>query len=69
MYNGRLNLSSQVMDELKRYYAAKLFRTTILRNVKLSEAPSYGKPVIYYEKHCKGTEAYFEVTDEILERI
>ena len=69
MYNGRLNLSSQVMDELKRYYASKLFRTTILRNVKLSEAPSYGKPVIYYEKHCKGTEAYFEVTDEILERI
>lgn len=69
MYNGRLNLSSQVMDELKRYYASKLFKTTILRNVKLSEAPSYGKPVIYYEKHCKGTEAYFEVTDEILERI
>lgn len=69
MYNGRLNLSSQVMDELKRYYAAKLFKTTILRNVKLSEAPSYGKPVIYYEKHCKGTEAYFDVTDEILERI
>ncbi len=69
MYNGRLNLSSQVMFELKKYYASKLFKTTILRNVKLSEAPGYGMPVIYYDKHCKGTEAYFAVTDEILERI
>lgn len=69
MYNGRLNLSSQVMDELKRFYAAKLFKTTILRNVKLSEAPGFGEPVIYYDKHCKGTEAYFDVTDEILERL
>lgn len=69
MYNGRLNLSSQVMFELKKYYATKLFKTTILRNVRLSEAPSYGMPVIYYDKHCKGTEAYYSVTDEILERI
>ncbi len=69
MYNGRLNLSSQVMFELKKYYASKLFKTTILRNVKLSEAPGYGMPVIYYDKHCKGTEAYYAVTDEILERI
>ena len=69
MYNGRLNLSSQVMFELKKYYASKLFKTTILRNVKLSEAPGFGLPVIYYDKHCKGTEAYYSVTDEILERI
>ncbi|MBQ7780356.1 MAG: ParA family protein [Clostridia bacterium] len=69
MYNGRLNLSSQVMFELKKYYASKLFKTTILRNVRLSEAPGYGMPIIYYDKHCKGTEAYFAVTDEILERI
>ena len=69
MYNGRLNLSSQVMDELKRFYAAKLFKTTILRNVRLSEAPSFGQPVMYYDKHCKGTEAYIDVTDEILERM
>jgi chromosome partitioning protein len=69
MYNGRLNLSSQVMDELKRFYAAKLFKTTILRNVRLSEAPSYGQPVMYYDKHCKGTEAYRDVTDEIIERM
>lgn len=69
MYNGRLNLSSQVMDELKRFYASKLFKTTILRNVKLSEAPGFGEPVIYYDKHCKGTEAYYAVTDEIIERV
>lgn len=69
MYNGRLNLSGQVMTELKKYYAAKLFKTTILRNVRLSEAPSYGMPIIYYDKHCKGTEAYMSVTDEILERM
>ena len=69
MYNGRLNLSMQVMDELKKYYAGKLFRTTILRNVRLSEAPSYGMPIIYYDKHCKGSEAYFAVSDEIMERM
>lgn len=69
MYNGRLNLSMQVMDELKKYYAGKLFRTTILRNVKLSEAPSYGSPIMYYDKHCKGAEAYDQVSDEIIERM
>lgn len=67
MYNGRLNLSMQVMDELKKYYAGKLFRTTILRNVKLSEAPSYGSPIMYYDKHCKGAEAYDQVSDEIID--
>lgn len=69
MYNGRLNLSMQVMDELKKYYAGKLFKSTILRNVRLSEAPSYGMPIIYYDKHCKGSEAYMEVSQEILERM
>ena len=69
MYNGRLNLSMQVMDELKKYYAGKLFKNTILRNVRLSEAPSYGMPIIYYDKHCKGSEAYLAVSDEIMERL
>ncbi len=69
MYNGRLNLSMQVMAELKKYYAGKLFKNTILRNVRLSEAPSYGMPIIYYDKHCKGSEAYFAVSEEILERM
>lgn len=69
MYNGRLNLSLQVMDELKKYYAGKLFSTTILRNVRLSEAPSYGLPIMYYDKYSKGAEAYEQVSDEILARI
>lgn len=69
MYNGRLNLSLQVMDELKKFYASKLFSTTILRNVRLSEAPSYGMPILYYDKYSKGCIAYNNVADEILERI
>lgn len=69
MYNGRLNLSMQVMDEVKKYYAGKLFKTTVLRNVRLSEAPSYGMPVQYFDKHCKGAEAYNAVAQEIMERI
>ena len=68
MYNGRLNLSLQVLDELKKYYADKLFKTGIVRNVKLSEAPSFGEPVIYYDKHSKGATAYMDVAREILER-
>jgi len=69
MYNGRLNLSLQVMAELKKYYAGKIFSTTILRNVRLSEAPSYGMPIRYYDKYSKGCQAYDEVAKEILERL
>ena len=69
MYNGRLNLTLQVIDELKKYYANKLFKTTITRNVRLSEAPSYGKPIQYYDKYAKGADAYDNVAKEILERI
>ncbi|MBQ8510151.1 MAG: ParA family protein [Clostridia bacterium] len=68
MYNGRLNLSMQVLDELKKYYADKLFKASIVRNVKLSEAPSYGEPVIYYDKYSKGAKAYMDVAQEIVER-
>lgn len=69
MYNGRLNLSVQVMAELKKYYGDKLFKTLISRNVRLSEAPSFGKPIRYFDKYSKGAQAYEEVTKEILERI
>ena len=69
MYNGRLNLSSQVMEELKKYYADKIFSTAIARNVKLSEAPSFGMPVYYYDKYSKGASLYMEVAKELLERI
>ncbi len=68
MYNGRLNLSLQVLDELKKYYADKLFKTGVVRNVKLSEAPSYGEPIIYYDKHSKGAHAYMDIAQEIIDR-
>ena len=69
MYNGRLNLSLQVMDELKKYYSGKLFSSSIPRNVRLSEAPSYGKPIQYHDKYSTGALSYDEVTDEVLQRI
>ncbi len=69
MYNPRLNLTVQVVSELKKYYSDKLFRTAILRNVKLSEAPSFGAPIIYHDKNSKGAQCYFDVADELLTRI
>ncbi len=69
MYNGRLNLSTQVMSELKKYYSDKLFKSTIGRNVKLSEAPSFGKPIYYHEKYSRGSLEYMELAREIIDRI
>jgi len=69
MYNGRLNLSTQVMDELKKYYAGKIFNTAISRNVKLSEAPSFGQPVWYYDRFSKGAALYHEVAKELMQKI
>ena len=68
MYNGRLNLSLSVIDELKKHYADKIFKTPISRNVKISEAPSYGMPIQYYDKYAKGTDDYKEITKELIER-
>ncbi len=69
MYNGRLNLPIQVLEELKKHYADKLFSTPITRNVRLSEAPSYGEPIHYYDKYAKGAEDYSRIAAEIIERI
>lgn len=69
MYNGRLNLTTQVMSELKKYYSDKLFRTAIARNVKVSEAPSFGEPLVYYDKYSKGSLDYMDVAKELIERI
>lgn len=69
MYNKRLLLSMQVMDELNKYYPDKLFKTTISRNVKLSEAPGFGTPVYYHDKHSKGAQEYLEVAKELVARI
>lgn len=69
MYNKRLLLSMQVMDELRKYYPDKLFDTCISRNVRLSEAPSFGQPVYYYDKHSKGAQEYLDVAKELISRI
>ncbi len=69
MFNGRLILTSQVVSELKKYYKDKLFKNTISRNVKLSEAPSFGVPVYYHDKYCKGSLEYLEVAKELITRI
>lgn len=69
MFQGRLNLSQMVLAELKKYYAAKLFKTVVPRSVRLSEAPSYGMPIAYYDKTSKGAEAYRDIAKELIERI
>ena len=69
MYNPRLLLSMQVMHELKTYYKDKLFSTQISRNVKLSEAPGFGKPVYYHDKKSKGAQEYLDVAKELIRRV
>ncbi len=66
MYDGRLNLSKQVADEVKKYFEDRVFKTIIDRNVRLSEAPSYGKPIILYDAISKGSENYMNLAEEIL---
>lgn len=68
MYDGRLNLTQQVVTEVKRFFPKKVFSTVIPRGVRLSEAPSFGMPVIYYDKSCKGAHAYLDLVDEILKK-
>lgn len=69
MYNSRLLLSLQVMNELKKHYSDKLFNTQISRGVKVSEAPGFGVPVYYHDKRCKGAVEYLEVAKELASRI
>ena len=66
MYDGRLNLTQQVVGELKRFFPKKVYATAIPRNVKLSEAPGYGLPIHYYDKNSKGAAAYDALADEFL---
>lgn len=68
MYDGRLNLTQQVVEEVKRYFPRKVFGTTIPRTVRLSEAPSFGKPIQYYDKSSHGAQAYEQLADEFLSR-
>ncbi len=66
MYDGRLNLTLQVAQELKKFFKTKVYKTAIPRNVRLSEAPSYGQPIQSYDAASKGCSAYMEFTDEFL---
>ena len=66
MYDSRLNLSVQVMNEVKKHFGPKMFKTTIPRNVRISEAPSHGKPINYYDKTAKGADAYIDLAKEII---
>jgi chromosome partitioning protein len=66
MYDSRLNLSMQVSEDVRRYFEGKVFSTVIHRNVRLSEAPSFGKPIILYDAISTGAENYMQLAEEII---
>jgi chromosome partitioning protein len=68
MYDGRTNLSQQVVQQVVQHFPDKVFETLIPRSVRLSEAPSYGKPIILYDKNCTGTAAYRQLAREFIKR-
>ena len=68
MYDGRLNLTLQVVAEVKKYFPEKVFKNVIPRNVRLSEAPSFGQPVLYFDRSSRGSQAYEALTAEILDK-
>jgi chromosome partitioning protein len=68
MFDGRLSVANQVRAEVVRYFGAKVFEETVPRNVRLSEAPSHGKPVLLYDLRCQGTKSYLALADEFLDR-
>ena len=66
MFDGRLNLTQQVVEEVKKFFPKKVYSTVIPRNVRLSEAPSFGQPIIYFDKSSKGAAAYMALAEEFL---
>ncbi|MBU0983680.1 MAG: AAA family ATPase [candidate division Zixibacteria bacterium] len=66
MYDGRLNLSKQVSEEVRKHFDSKVYQTVISRNVRLSEAPSFGKPIILYDILSTGAENYMALTKEVM---
>ena len=66
MYDGRTNLSIQVLDEVKKYFPELVYKSIIPRNVKLSEAPSFGEPIIKYDRTSKGADAYMSLAKELI---
>ncbi len=66
MYDNRLNLSQQVLEETRRFFAERVYRTVVPRNVRLSEAPSFGKPVVVYDPSCAGSVSYMNLAREVI---
>lgn len=66
MFDGRLNLSRQVAEDIEKYFGDKVFKTKVLRNVRLSEAPSFGQPIILYDAVSTGSENYMSLAEEVL---
>jgi chromosome partitioning protein len=66
MYDDRTNLARQVATELREFFEGDVFRTVIPRNIRLAEAPSYGKPILSYDVRSKGAECYIQLANEIL---
>ncbi|WP_455559293.1 ParA family protein [Agathobaculum hominis] len=66
MFDGRTNLSIQVVEEVKKHFPGEVFSSVVPRNVRLSEAPSHGKPITEYDRMCRGAEAYLSLADKIL---
>jgi len=69
MYDARLNLSKQVADEAKEYFGSQVFGITIPRNVRLAEAPSFGKPILLYDVQSVGAKSYLAVAQELIRRV
>jgi len=69
MYDSRLNLCRQVAEDAKEYFGAKVFRTAVPRNVRLAEAPSFGKPILLYDVQSVGAKSYLAVAQELLHRL
>ena len=68
MFDGRNNLSGAVADDVRAFFGDKVYQTVIPRNVKVSEAPSYGRPVIIYDINCAGSQAYLSLAGEVIHR-
>ncbi|CDO47693.1 chromosome partitioning protein ParA [Bartonella henselae] len=68
MYDGRNNLSNQVVEDVRSFMGDKVYRTVIPRNVRVSEAPSFGKPVLLYDLKCAGSQAYLRLASEVIQR-
>lgn len=68
MYDARNNLANQVVDDVRAYMGDTVYNTVIPRNVRLSEAPSHGKPAILYDLHCAGSQAYLNLASEVIQR-